>query len=62
MKGTAHMVLDLAKDPAALTARVSTPGGCTDKGVGVLQAMAVTNALDKAIVEAVARALELAKQ
>ncbi|TLD07154.1 hypothetical protein PgNI_11118 [Pyricularia grisea] len=61
-KGTAHMVLDLAEDPAALTARVSTPGGCTDQGVGVLQAMAVTNALEKAIVEAVARALELAKQ
>lgn len=56
------MVLDLAEDPAALTARVSTPGGCTDQGVGVLQAMAVTNALEKAIVEAVARALELAKQ
>ncbi|TLD24983.1 hypothetical protein PspLS_06292 [Pyricularia sp. CBS 133598] len=62
MKGTAHMVLDLSEDPAALTARVSTPGGCTEQGVNVLRAMAVTDAFDKAIVDAVARAFELAEQ
>ncbi len=56
--GTAHL-LDGGEDPAALQARVTSPGGTTAAGVAVLEQMGAGDAMAGAVAAAAARAAEL---
>lgn len=56
--GTAFL-LEGGEDPAALQARVTSPGGTTAAGLAVLEDGAVANALADAVAAAAARAAEL---
>ena len=58
LAGTA-MLLEHGEDPAALQARVTSPGGTTAAGVGVLDQRGAADALAAAVAAAAARAAEL---
>ncbi len=58
LAGTAHL-LSGGEDPAALQARVTSPGGTTAAGIAVLEGHGVSRALGAAVDAAAARAAEL---
>jgi pyrroline-5-carboxylate reductase len=53
------VLLDGGVDPAALQARVTSPGGTTAAGVAALDAAGAGDAITAAVLAAAARAAEL---
>lgn len=60
--GAAKMALESADEPAVLRQRVTSPGGTTEKAVGVLEDGALRGLFLKALQAAAARSRELAEQ
>ncbi|MEJ2687866.1 MAG: pyrroline-5-carboxylate reductase [Gammaproteobacteria bacterium] len=60
--GAAKMALESADDPAVLRQRVTSPGGTTEKAVGVLEDGALRGLFLKALQAAASRSRELAEQ
>lgn len=59
--GSAKMALEGAEEPATLRARVTSPGGTTERAVGILTQGGVTSLFAQAIHGATERARELAE-
>ncbi|MEW5839000.1 MAG: pyrroline-5-carboxylate reductase [Pseudomonadota bacterium] len=58
--GAARLALESNEDPAVLRARVTSPGGTTERGIAVLQQAGLPVAFEQALEAARARAAELA--
>ena len=61
MLGSAKMLLDTGRHPAALKDEVTTPAGCTIDGLLELEEGKIRVTLIKAVVQATKRAARLAK-
>lgn len=61
MKGTAEMVLE-GSHPSRIRKMVTTPNGCTARGVEVLEADSVEETFSRAVRQAVLRVVELGRE
>jgi pyrroline-5-carboxylate reductase len=59
MRGSAELLVETARDPAALRADVTSPGGTTAAGVRTLEARAVRSAFMEAVAAATERSRNL---
>lgn len=59
--GSAAMLETLGEEPAVLRKQVTSPGGTTEAGIGVLEAHNVKAAIEACVYRAAARSEELAK-
>ena len=59
--GAAKMALEAEEEPAALRARVTSPGGTTERGIAALEDAGLREAFDKALNAARDRSAELAE-
>ncbi|MFT9849063.1 pyrroline-5-carboxylate reductase [Aneurinibacillus sp. REN35] len=60
--GAAHMLRDRGEEPAVLRKQVTSPGGTTAAGIGVLEERGFQEAMLACIKQAVARSEEMGKQ
>lgn len=60
--GAAKMALESADDSTTLRARVTSPGGTTERAIGILEQSGIREAFDKALTGARDRAGELADE
>ncbi|TQV65187.1 MAG: pyrroline-5-carboxylate reductase [Halothiobacillaceae bacterium] len=60
MLGAARLALESNEDPATLRARVTSPGGTTERGIAALEQAGLRDAFDTALKAASDRAAELA--
>lgn len=60
--GAAKMALESADDPAELRRRVTSPGGTTERAIGILEQGDIRELFEKALTGARDRAVELADQ